>query len=218
MNHSLTCPLIALTLLTNAQAAVILFLNQDIPIPQNFTGVFIDIETGATTTADGGSATSDVNFFFGGEGVSNDAYSAGSTPTLQFLGIDDNSTSDNLEAIVNLPSDGTQVVGPTPTTGTFTSGYGGSGYTDDHLGTDPGQFEDGVAGILGFSIEISGQIHYGYFDVTLTNNGLGTVNHWAYEDTPNTPITVVPIPEPTTGVFALISFLLLTTRRRMAQK
>ena len=212
MKNTIIPSIITLAGLASSPGAVILFANQNIPIPATFDGVYVDIDTGNTTTASGGGADYDINFFFGGEGISNDGYSAGTAPTLQLFGIDDDSTSDNFEAVVNLAPDGTQSVGPTPTTGTFTTGFGGSGFTDDHLGTGAGQFEPGVKGFLGFSVQISGQTHYGYFDVTLTNNGPGTINGWAYESTPNTPIIVIP--EPSTGLLALASLTLLTLRRR----
>lgn len=203
-------------LASSAQGAVVYFANRNIPIPSTFTGVFIDIETGNSFTSSAGDATADVNFFFGGEGVSNDFQpsSASITPTLQFLRIDDDSTIDNLEAVINLSADGSQVVGPTPTIGTFTTGFAGSGATDDHLGTGPGQFEDGVLGHLGFSVQVGGNTHYGYFEVILTNNGAGVVQGWAYDNTPDTPITVIPIPEPATGLLAIFSLGLLCVRRR----
>lgn len=208
--------LVSLAGLASSSGAVILFQNEYIPIPNNFTGVYLDIETGTSFTTSGGDASADVNFFFGGEGVSNDYHSAATAPRLQFLGSDDDSTpNSNFESIVNLAADCTETVGPTPTTGTFTTGFGGSGYTDEHIGTGAGEFEDGVRGHLGFSLQISGQTHYGYFAVTLTDNGVGgTIDGWAYESTPNTAIKVAPIPEPSTGLLGLMSLGLLCIRRR----
>ncbi|MEM6391280.1 MAG: PEP-CTERM sorting domain-containing protein [Planctomycetota bacterium] len=85
-------------------------------------------------------------------------------------------------------------------------------------------FEDGV-GYLGVSFELAGETHYGFFSIgfvetvpPFTGGGatVGEINQYtaslvgfAWETTPNTPITIFAIPEPGTfTLFALAAGLL----------
>lgn len=165
-----------------AQGAVVLVQDADIPIPTTFDGVYLDIETGLTGTSP--FAGADINFFFGGEGISNDADLSVSAPSLQFqrdvgtfLGIAVNS---EVGEVIDSSS-------------TFATGFGASGNPNDHLGTGVDQFVDGERGFLGFSLETGTGTVYGYLDVTLTDNTGGTIHGWSYEST-GAAITVVPEP------------------------
>lgn len=64
---------------------------------------------------------------------------------------------------------------------------------------------------VGFRFDVSGQIHYGWARITLTEGNSSTANltmhEWAYEGTPGTAIQVGAVPEPasTTTALSLLS-------------
>ena len=96
----------------------------------------------------------------------------------------------------------------------FATGFGGSGSPNDHLGTGPDNFEDGVPGFLGFSLDQSGSgggTVYGYFDVTLTDNGAGVIHSWYYDDS---GAGILVIPEPASASLSLLGVAALVWRRR----
>jgi hypothetical protein len=192
-------------LVSFSQAAIVLVENANISIPTSYSGVYLDIETGSNAAAPFGGA--DINFFFGGEGISNDADTTVGTPSLQFERAAATMLAVGLNARIG------QSVGPSTT---FASGFGASGSPNDHLGTSPGQFEDGVRGKLAFSLITTGPTTvYGYLDVTLTNNTSGGIIHgWAYEDT-GANITVIP--EPTSSLMAMLGSMAFLFGRRRAK-
>lgn len=160
--------ILSVALAQQASAQIILFENRNIPIPTDFDGVFIDIESGSTGTSNSLSSW-DVNPFFGGAGIAN-------SPIFQPV----RAGTGNLEPILNLPL-GTSI-GPGST---FSSGFGGS---DRHLGTGPNQFEVGVPGYFGFQFTPEGTSDtlYGWMEVTLANNlPGGVVSGWAFDSTGN---------------------------------
>ena len=193
-----------------SQAALIYFDGLEIPIPTNFNGVYVNIEAG--TSSPSTFASADLNFFFGGEGIGNDADHSAATPTAQFL----RTGNGNLDpAVASAEND---VISSASVS--FSSGFGGSGSPNDHIGTGAGQFAPGTRSYIGFSLLLpSGgggtTTHYGYMEVTLTDNAPGGVIHgWVYDDIPDAPVTVVPIPEPSAGLLSIVALALVATRRR----
>lgn len=77
--------------------------------------------------------------------------------------------------------------------------------------------ESPLRGALGLQFANSGNIHYGFADVTVNPDGTAILHGYAYESIPETAITTFVIPEP--GTYALFSslfvigFFLLRRRR-----
>ena len=157
----------ALVLVRSLEAATIYSNLQDIALPANFAGVYLDIDTGATST----SAFSgwDINPFFGGVGISNSAaFQPGRVG------------SSNLDAILKL-NVGTLISGSL----TFATGIGGSGNAGhEHIGASANQFQVGTEGYLGFKFtknDNSGP-YFGWMRVVLTNNSSGAlIKDWGYD-------------------------------------
>ncbi|WP_309386002.1 PEP-CTERM sorting domain-containing protein [Cerasicoccus frondis] len=190
---------ITLALVANGAAASLEYSGlQNIAIPTDFTGVFVDIVTGASSTADDADfSDSDVNFFFGGSGVANG---------LEFQPA--RTGTGNLDAIVNL-APGSIVDGSL----NFSSGFGGS--QNEHLGVSLDQFQIGETGYLGFQFDIDGSIHFGFMRVQLGNADTGgMILDWTYESTPNTGVTVVPEPGHYAVMIGLLGLGIVLWRRR----
>ena len=150
----------------SARADVIYSGLQDIPIPANFDGVYLNLVTQqhATTEISGW----DVNPFFGGLGIAN-------SPSFQPTRLG----TDSGDSIVPL-SFGSSINGSL----SFASGYGGSGAEDNsgHLGPGLSQFTDGQSAYFGFQVTRNGSASYGWMQVTLTRNGsTGVIQDWAYD-------------------------------------
>ncbi|WP_397385884.1 PEP-CTERM sorting domain-containing protein [Prosthecobacter sp.] len=178
-----------------ARAAVIYSGLQNIAIPTDFDGVYIDIDTGAfsTSTFTGW----DINPFFGGSAIGN---SAAFQPARLGLNNDD--------PIVNL-SYGTLVDASL----FYSTGEGGSGDPVSHLGFDSNQFQPGVEGYLGFMFTTNDSAgpYYGWMRVLLNNNVPGgLIKDWAYDNT-GAPI---PTPEPGRAALLLLGIVGLVTRRQ----
>ena len=146
----------------------------------------------------------DINFFFGGVGVTNDADSGASSPSLEFArtGTGTLDTAANLAPGTILGSGSGHL---------FASGYGGS---VDHLGAT---FTAGEPGYLGFVLDDGGTSLFGWMEVTFTaNTPGGLVHQWGYQ-TSGGPILVgsaVPEASESLVLMAGLSGLLLGTRRR----
>ena len=166
----------SIVLVLPSAAEVIYSGLQDISIPANYDGVFLNVETGAWNT-DTLSPQSgwDINPFFGGSVLWN-------SPAFQPV----RSGTDSLDAVLNLAA-GT-VVNSGSVYSTFVQqtggqnvggpGYGGS---QTHIGAGVGQFADGVEGYFGFKINGA---NYGWMRVVFTNNTSGAmIKEWAYENT-----------------------------------
>ncbi len=166
-------PLLAAALLTlllarSASADTIYSNLQDIAIPTNFAGVYLDIETGATATS--AFTGWDINPFFGGSAIGNSA-------AFQPVRIG----TSNLDRVLNLAA-GSVISGSL----TYASGFGGSGNSGhEHIGAGADQFPVGTEGYLGFQFTTnasSGPL-FGWMRVTLTNNAPGAmIKDWGYDD------------------------------------
>ena len=185
-----------------SEAAVMALFDQDIPIPVTYAGVTINLETGESSNALAGLDGGDVNFVFGGRGVTNDAYQNDTVPSWQPV----RSGTGNSDPIVALGI-GTEI-GPSSVVST---GFGGS---ESHHGP----FVSGTRQYIGFTVVLEDTtLAYGWAEVTLQDdNTPGEVHSWAYEDT-GAPIMVGQVPEPG-GAFLLLStlWLPLLHRRRVS--
>lgn len=152
----------------SSHAATIYSGIQNITIPADFTGIYLDIDTGTTGTAP--FAGWDLNPFFGGTAMANSA-------VFQPVRI----ANTNVSAYVNLPFNDL-----IDSTDTYASGFGGSGQNPNfHFGLNPGQFQDGVDGYLGFKFTTNSALgpYYGWMRLSLTNNTPGAlIKDWAYDD------------------------------------
>ena len=159
--------ILAAALLSSAPAATIYSNLQDIGVPTNYAGVFLDVDTG--TTAATAMTGWDINPFFGGVGVAN---SAAFQPVRTATG--------NLDAVLNL-AQGTMISGSL----TYSSGIGGSGDDNEHIGAGVTQFQVGREGYLGFKFmknDGSGP-YFGWMRVVFTSNTGGSlIRDWGYDD------------------------------------
>ena len=136
---------------------------QDIPIPTDFNGVYLNIDNGATST--GEFSGWDINPFFGGVGVGNSA---------RFQPAQTGGTNESPILALGF---GAPVGGNL----TFSSGQGGS---ESHLGNGPNQFGIGQEAYLGFrfSTDANAGPFYGWMRVIFTANTSGALlKDWAYE-------------------------------------
>ena len=182
------------------------FPSQDIPIPANFAGVSVDLETGASSTDLAGLPDGDANFFFGGAEISNDADATALSPSWQPV----RTGSGNTDPIAALTL-GTTVDGSS----TYASGFGSSGDVSAHFPP----FAAGSQGYIGFELTPNGGGGplYGWMLVTLQTDASdleGTIHSWAYEDQAGVPIAVGAIPEPGSAGLGLLGLAALAMRRR----
>jgi hypothetical protein len=188
------CPLL-FTLPT--QAAFVYSGLQNIGIPTDFNGVYIDIDNAATFGSD--FAGADINPFFGGSGFYNNA---------DFQPVRTGTNYD--DAIVRLPS-GALISAAS----TFSSGVGISGSPNNHMGAGGNQFSPGTEGFLGFKFfknNASGPF-YGWVRLVFTNNTAGgLIKDWVYDDS-GAPI-LAGAPEPSRVIFLMLGILALAQRRR----
>ncbi len=187
---------------SSANAAIIWFPSQEIPIPTTFAGVSVNLETAANTNDLAGMPGADANFFAGGIGISNDADQTMMMATWQPV----RSGMGNTDAIVNLTPgasvDGNSVTG---------DDFGSSGGAVTHFAT----FTSGTPGYIGYSVVLSDNTTaYGWMRVTLQNdNTPGVIHEWAYEDSGG-PILVGNIPEPSLALLCSLGLAALALRRR----
>lgn len=161
---------------------------QDIPIPADFDGVYLDLDTGTSSTTE--IAGWEVNAFFGGYAIAN---SAAFQPVRLTTAVD--------SAVLNL-APGT----PVGAGGTYATAEAGS---EGHIGNAVGQFAGGSEGYLGFRFtpQGGGGPYYGWMRVVLTvDEPGGLIRDWAY-DTTGGSLEVAAVPEP--GSVAAATAMLL---------
>ena len=178
--------------LSSAQvrASIIDGNGQNIAIPYDFDGIYLNVQTGATAFAQPGTWATEpwLNPFFGGTVIGNSA---------SFLPI-----ITGADQIVNLAF-GTSIGAG----GNFVAGPSGS---STHTGPAGNQFQVGVTGYIGYKFQWpggGGQDHYGWMGVTVNDVGTGSIVNWAYENTAGTSIlagAVSGIPEPAQACCALL--------------
>ena len=150
----------------SARAEVVYSGLQDIAIPADFDGVYLNIVTRQHSSAE--FSGWDLNPFFGGLGIAN-------SPSMQPVRLG----TGNEDSIVPLTF-GSFVNGSL----SFSSGYGCSGAEDDsgHLGPGASQFTEGQAAYFGFQLTRNNTVNYGWMQVALTRDGsTGVIQDWAYD-------------------------------------
>lgn len=189
---SLLFPLLVSTM----HGAIIHSGTQDIAIPENFDGIYLDIETGFTATTEFSSW--DFNPTLGG-------YATFNSSTFQPVRDPDPFTTSPLLAV--------------PKEDLIHAGLfylAGDGVSEDHMRTVGGSFEVGVPTYLGFQFVPEGSTSnlFGWMKVTFTiNQPSGIIHEWAWEDN-GTAITAGAVPEPSAAILGLISSALLISCRR----
>jgi hypothetical protein len=87
----------------------------------------------------------------------------------------------------------------------------------DAPGLVSGYWIDGGTHFLGAEVISGSEHYYGYLQMRVINAGVSPViqlDGYAWENTPNTPITVVFVPEPTSSLLGGLGLALLARRRR----
>ncbi len=193
--HRILLSTALLAICTPAPAAIIYSGLQNIAIPTNFDGVYLDIDTGISSTS---LITGwDINPFFGGAAIGNSA-------EFQPARFGTNNDDPIMRLYYGDLVDGSLF---------YSTGEGGSGYPVSHLGAGMGQFAPGEEGYIGFKFttnDASGP-YYGWLRVVLTNDTAGgVIRDWAYDDT-GAPIQA---PEPGRAALLLLGMLGFLSRRR----
>lgn len=187
--------ILSFTIRHSAPAAIIYSGLQHIPIPTDFDGVYLDIDTGAHSSST--ILGWDVNLFFGGLGL------GGNTP-FQPARVGTGNMDTVLRYALNDYIDGSLL---------YSTGETGS---SDHLGA-PGNFQDGVEGYLGFKFSTNSNSgpYYGWMRLTLTANTAGAFIHdWAWDTTGAGVFVGVLVPEPGRTTLVLAAAMIVLFRRR----
>lgn len=190
----------------HAPAAVIYSGLQNIAIPFDLDGVYVNVFTNEVSYAPGDYDTAPwINPFFGGACI-------GTSPLIRpvvssmLAGGDDRIAKLSYGTVVNHLS-------------TFTIGFEGTGYniSETHVGPAINQFQLGTQGYIAYEFEptVGGPTYLGVMSITVANDGLNAIIHgWSYENTPGLAISV---PEPGRALLLLGGLAVLGLRRRMVQ-
>jgi autotransporter-associated beta strand protein len=147
----------------SAHAGVTYSGYQNIAVPQNFDGLYLNVTTGATSFSEPAdwNSSSWINPFYGG------VYTASSDLLRPVI--------TGSDQILNLGA-GTLV----SSVSTFATGESGS---TTHVGAGAGQFTLGTAGYMGFQFKTSpgGTTQYGWLNITISNTGAGVIRDWGLE-------------------------------------
>ena len=197
--RSLLVLLLLATLSATVRGSIVYSGVQNVAIPLTFDGIYLRLDTGATSTtlpADFSTAPW-INPIFGGVGIGNSALLR---PLIT-----------GADQILNL-APGT-VIGAG---GNFVAGASGS---STHVGAGAGQFLIGTPGYLGltFRTSVGGPDFFGWIRLELNNAGPGKIIAWAYENVAGASIqagvTAASVPEPGTAFSGLAMVLLALGRR-----
>lgn len=201
MQHYLKSVLLALCLVTPTEGAIVYSGLQNIPIPLNFDGVYLDLDTSTYSTSV--IAGWEINPFFAGQGIANSAnfqpLRAGTDPLDAYRSI---ALGSSISAVTSY----------------FAFGEGGS--ATNHIGLLSGQFHPGEDGLLGFAFtpSLSASTLYGWMRLNLDpGSGTGVIRDWAYNTIADEGILagmLLATPEPGRGLFVMLGGLPLLMRRR----
>ena len=187
------------TATTTTRAAIIYSGIQNVPIPLDFEGEYLRIDTGTTAGAFPAdwSTRPWLNPFFGGVDI-------GNSPLLRPV-------ITGTDQILNLS------LGTTVSSGSnFVLGESGS---TTHFGNGPGQFALNTPGYMGVTFRTTtlGPDYYGWIEMQVSNVGPGSIISWAYENVSGASIQVGDIgavPEPATALVGVACAGLALVRRR----
>jgi hypothetical protein len=198
MKRLITLVILSFVVRHSANAAVIYSGLQNIALPTDYNGIYINLDNGST----GASVITgwDINPFFGGAGLAN---SAAFQPARLASGNLDPMLRLNLGDVVS-----SSLI--------YASGFGGSGDPVSHLGAAANQFQTGSEGYLGFRFltDSSSGPFYGWVRVVFTNNTAGgLIKDWAYDDS-GSAITIESIPEPSRALLLGLGMAGFLLRRK----
>ena len=187
----------------SAQSAVVYSGIQNLSVPQDLGGLYLNVTLpGFTTnggTEPGSWATAPwINPFFGGVSIGNSDLLRPNT---------DGAGRDLKVAIGSIVNN----------TLTFAAGEAGS---TTHVGAGADQFQLGAQGLLAFEMQetVGGPNRYGWMRIVINNTGVGTIVDWAYDTTASSIIAgwtgTVLIPEPSRMLLLLGGMQALVLRRR----
>ena len=185
-----------------ANSAIIYSGEQNLSLAQNLGGLYLNVFTGATAASQPGDwATAPwINPFFGGVSIS---------------------SSDLLRPNITAGSQVLQITVGTIIDSSRTYAAAESGSTT-HVGGGGDQFQIGASQMLAFVMQTGtgSPLYYGWLRLIIDNSGAGTLQDWAYDNTPGTAIpagwsgTTFVIPEPSRALLLLLGLHSLLLRRR----
>ncbi len=176
-----------MSLVLSASADVIYSNLQNIVIPADYDGVYLDVNAAGGLYEVSQSGSWDINPFFGGAVLAN-------SPTFQPVRLTDN----GLGTLVNIAPGTTIDASSVYSTVLGGMGYGGS---QNHLNNT---FTAGTEGTLGFKLNQGSNEApswaYGWMRVVFTNNAAGAViKDWAYDDSGAAIVTDNVVHTPVSG-------------------
>ena len=170
---------------------------QDVAIPLDFDGVYLNVVSGSTITSEPASWNSSpwINPFFGGVyiGTSNLL-----NPVI--------TGADQIEKLTF----GSMIDGSS----SFATGESGS---STHIGSAADQFQLNVPGYLGFRFQttLGGSTNYGWMQVTINNAGEGSIHDWAYDNSGHSILAgALAVPEPGRMSCVFVALIVMSLRRR----
>ena len=195
MKNILALSLAFLAMVPLARGAVIYSGVQNLVVPQDPGGLYLNIYSGMTAGAQPGSWNMApwLNPFFGGVYIATDDL---------FLPV-----ITGADQIVNLAA-GTMIDGSR----TFATAESGS---TTHVGGGPIQFQLATPGYMGFAFRqtVAGPVYYGWLQLTINNGSPGTIKDWAYESVAGVGI-VTGVPEPGRALLLFFGMCITFFRRK----
>lgn len=196
--------LLAFLIPHSAHSAVVYSGIQNLSVPQDLGGLYLNVFTGATATLQPGDWNTApwINPFFGGVSIGNSDLLR---PNTDGAGRD---LKVAIGSIVNNTLD-------------FAPGEAGS---TTHVGAGADQFQLGAQGLLAFEMQetVGGPNRYGWMRIVINNTGVGTIVDWAYDTTASSIIAgwtgTVLIPEPSRMLLLLGGMQALVLRRRRSSR
>ena len=188
----------------SAHSAVVYSGIQNLSVPQDLGGLYLNVFTGATATLQPGDWNTApwINPIFGGVSIGNSDLLR---PNTDGAGRD---LKVAIGSIVNNTLD-------------FAPGEAGS---TTHVGAGADQFQLGAQGLLAFEMQetVGGPNRYGWMRIVINNTGVGTIVDWAYDTTASSIIAgwtgTVLIPEPSRLLLLLGGMQALVLRRRRSSR
>jgi hypothetical protein len=200
MKNVLALSIAFLAMVPLARGAVIYSGVQNLGVPQDPDGLYLNIYSGATAGAQPGSWNTApwLNPFFGGVWIAMGEL---------FRPVITGTEIDGEVQIVNLAA-GTMIDGSS----TFASAESGS---TTHVGGGPLQFQLATPGYMGFAFRqtVAGPVYYGWLQLTINNASAGTIKDWAYESVAGVGIAA-GVPEPGRALLLFFGAFLTFLRRK----